>query len=227
MFDYRKGRGREGPRELLVNFKGYLQSDGYPVYDKFEHREEITSVGCLAHARRYFEQALKDHKEFAEYFIKRLQDLYAVEQRIRDEKSADEIILQLRKDISLPILNDLEAWLKETIMHVTPQSSIGKAVAYSLSRWKKLTAYVNDALLEIDNNLVENAIRPTVIGRKNYLFSGSHEGAERSAMIYSFIGSCKMNGINPEEWLADVLLRINDSKPSELHTLLPNYWKKG
>jgi transposase len=93
------------------------------------------------------------------------------------------------------------------------------------SRWDKLTQYIHNPLLEIDNNLVENAIRPTVLGRKNYLFSGSHQGAERSAMIYSFIGSCKINNINPCEWLADVLVKIKDTKASQLYTLLPNFWK--
>lgn len=93
------------------------------------------------------------------------------------------------------------------------------------ARWDKLTRYLDHGFLQIDNNLVENAIRPTVLGRKNYLFSGSHDAAQRSAMFYSFIGSCKMNNINPEEWLADVLDKIKETKTSQLSTLLPNNWK--
>ncbi len=226
LFDYNKSRGKDGPRKILKNFKGFLQSDGYSVYDEFGLKEEITLVGCMAHARRYFEKSLDSNKTEASYFISRLQEVYAVERTIREEKLEDQQIIMLRKEKSLPVLNELGLWLKDNIIHHPPQTPMGKAMAYSLSRWNKLTTYINHPLLEIDNNLVENAIRPTVLGRKNYLFSGSHEGAERSAMIYSFIGSCKINNINPSEWLADVLVKIKDTKSSELYTLLPNFWKK-
>lgn len=226
LFDYRDGRGREGPMELLKDYKGFIQTDGYGVYDLLDNREGITLTGCMAHARRYFEKALTNDKARADYFITQVQVLYAVEKRIRDEQLNNEEILALRQERSLPVLNRLEEWLKENIMQTTPATPIGKAIAYALSRWQKLTAYVHASILEIDNNLVENAIRPTVIGRKNYLFSGSHNGAKRSAMMYSFFGSCKMNGINPQEWLVDVLVKLPDTKASKLFTLLPNYWKK-
>ena len=107
----------------------------------------------------------------------------------------------------------------------TPESAIGKAIYYTLSRWNKLCNYIENADLQIDNNLIENSIRPIAIGRKNYLFAGSHKGAERAAMIYSFFGTCKMNNVNPQKWLADVLVKINDIKSSQLHTLLPHNWK--
>ena len=226
LFDYREGRGKVGPQELLKNYTGFIQSDGYPVYDAFEKRPGITLTGCMAHARRYFEKALGNDKVRADYFITQAQQLYAVEKQIRDEQLKGGNILALRKEKSLPVLNAMEAWLRDHIIQTTPTSPIGKAIAYSLSRWEKLTAYVYDPILEIDNNLVENAIRPTVIGRKNYMFAGSHDGARRSAMIYSFFGSCKMNNINPAEWLSDVLLKISDTKQSQLYSLLPNYWKK-
>ena len=226
LFDYQKGRGREGPQELLENYIGFLQTDGYAVYDVFENREGITLLGCMAHARRYFEKALGNDKIRAEYFIAKAQLLYAVERKIREEKLTAEQIISIREIESLPVLNELEGWLKENIIQVTPATPIGKAIAYSLNRWKKLTEYIKHPFLEIDNNLVENAIRPTVIGRKNYMFSGSHDGASRSAMIYSFFGSCKMNNINPQEWLSDVLLKISDTKQSQLYTLLPNYQTK-
>lgn len=227
LFDYCPGRGKEWPKEILKNYKGFIQTDGYAVYDDFDRHPDITSVGCMAHARRYFEKALVDNKELAEFFITKLQLVYEVEREIREQNKTDDEILLLRKEKSLPVLKEMERWLKENIIRTTPASAIGKAMAYSLTRWKKLTAYTEHPFLEIDNNLVENAIRPTVLGRKNYLFSGSHEGAQRSAMIYSFIGSCKMNGVNPQEWLADVLLKLPDTKSSQLFTLLPNFWKKG
>lgn len=226
LFKYCPGRGTEWPKEILKNYKGFIQTDGYKVYDCFDCRADITSVCCMAHARRYFEKALKEHKELSEYFITKLQVVYAVEKQIREEIKSEEEILFLRKEKSLPILNELEKWLKENTNH-PPRSPIAQAVAYTLSRWKKLTVYIEHPFLEIDNNLVENAIRPTVLGRKNYLFSGSHESAQRAAMFYSFFGSCKMNEVNSQEWLADVLVKLPETKTSELHKLLPNFWKKG
>ena len=112
-----------------------------------------------------------------------------------------------------------------TKQEVIPKSPIGKAIQYALTRWDKLSRYTENADLRIDNNQVENAIRPVAIGRKNYLFAGSHEGAKRAAMMYSFFGTCKLNNINPQEWLADVLTKINDTKLSQLHELLPQNWK--
>ena len=224
LFEYCPGRGQRWPKEILKNYKGFIQTDGYAAYDIFDRRTDITSVCCMAHARRYFEKALKSHKELAEYFIAKLQAVYAVEREIREENKSDEDILSLRREKSFPILNEVEQWLKENTNH-PPKSPIAQAVAYTLSRWKKLTVYIEHPFLEIDNNLVENAIRPTVIGRNNYFFSGSHESAQRAAMFYSFFGSCKMNDVNPQEWLADVLVRLPETKTSELYTLLPNYWK--
>lgn len=226
LFDYRPGRGSEGPKEILKTFKGFIQSDGYAVYDYFDRHPDITVTGCMAHARRYFEKALDNDGKRAEYFMRHVQQLYEVERIIRDEIKTGKEIIELRTQKSLPVLNHLQQWLEENINQVTPASPIGKAITYALARWKKLIAYTAEPFLQIDNNLVENAIRPTVIGRKNYLFSGSDDGAKRTAMIYSFTGSCKMNGINPEKWLADVLVKIPDTKASQLFKLLPNYWKE-
>jgi transposase len=227
LFDYRRGRGREGPRNLLKPFKGFLQTDGYSVYEEFGLNKEITLVGCMAHARRYFEKALDNDKLRAEYVLAELQKVYAVERQAKEPSLKTDEITKLRKEVALPVLESLHGWLKENLVQVLPQSPIGKAITYTLARWEKLIVYINHPQLKIDNNLVENAIRPTVLGRKNYLFSGSHDGAARSAMFYSFIGSCKMNGINPQEWLADVLTKIQDTKAPQLPTLLPNAWTRG
>ena len=225
LFDYRPGRGNAAPKEMLKHFRGFLQSDGYSGYEQFKHRKDIILVGCMAHARRKFEVSLKSNREPAEYFMTCLQKVYAVEREIKEGNLSNEEILCLRKERALPVLNELESWMQQNRLRFTDKEPIRKAINYTLPRWKKLTEYVYHPLLEIDNNLVENAIRPTVLGRKNYLFSGSHEAAQRSAMFYSFIGSCKMNGINPEEWLADILVKLPDTKTSQLYTLLPNYWK--
>jgi hypothetical protein len=228
LFDYREGRGREGPDEMLKNFRGFLQTDGYAVYDAFEKNGNITLVGCMAHARRYFEQALTSDRDLAQHVMQLLQQLYAVERKIKESETplSDERIVALRKEKSKPVLDELRAWLEDHLNIVTPSSPLGKAIAYMYARWNKLAIYVNHAQLNIDNNLVENAIRPSVIGRKNYLFSGSHHGARNSAIFYSFLGSCKMNGINPEEWLCDVLEKLPETRSSQLYTLLPNHWRK-
>lgn len=226
LFDYKPGRGKNGPAELLKNFKGYLQTDGYQVYEDYGKRDDITLVGCMAHARRYFEKALDSHRDKAQHVIEQLQKVYAVEREIKERNLPQNEIVDLRTEKSAPVLTEIKHWLDEHLYSVTPQSPLGKAIGYMHSRWENLTRYLIQGFLQIDNNLVENAIRPTVLGRKNYLFSGSHEAAQRSAIFYSFIGSCKMNGINPEEWLADVLDKIKETKTSQLSTLLPNHWKK-
>jgi transposase len=226
LFEYRPGRGSIWPKEFLKNYKGFIQTDGYSAYDGFKNHPGITLVGCMAHARRAFESALQNDKVRAEYYLNELQKVYAVERQIKEEQLSAQEITIFRNERSRPVLNALEIWLKENLTQTTPTSPIGKAIAYSLVRWKKLMTYLDHYFLEIDNNLVENAIRPTVLGRKNYMFSGSHEGAQRSAMMYSFLGSCKMNNVNPKEWLADVLLRLPDTKHSELIHLLPCNWVK-
>ena len=227
LFDYRQGRGREGPDEMLKDFKGFLQTDGYSVYDAYENREAVTLVGCMAHARRYFEQALNSDRERAEHVMKLIQKLYTTERKMREAESpmSDQEIVALRMEESKPVLDDLQKWLEEHLNIVTPKSPLGKAITYMYSRWHKLTVYIDHAHLNIDNNLVENAIRPTVLGRKNYMFAGNHEAAQRNAMYYSLMGSCKLNGINPYEWLIDVLERLPDTKSSQLYTLLPNNWQ--
>lgn len=226
LFDYKPGRGKNGPAEFLKNFKGFLQTDGYQVYEEYGKRDDITLVGCMAHARRYFEKALDSHRDKAQYVIELLQKVYAVERRIKDENLNNESVLELRKTTAAPLLAELKTWLDEHLYTITPQSPLGKAIGYTHARWENLTQYLNHAFLQIDNNLVENAIRPTVLGRKNFLFSGSHEAAQRSAMFYSFIGSCKMNNVNPEEWFADILSQPISAKNPNLHLLLPNNWQK-
>jgi transposase len=226
LFDYKPGRGKNAPAEFLKHFKGFLQTDGYQVYEDYGKREDITLVGCLAHARRYFEKALNSDRKRAGQIMELLQTVYMVEREAKELSLSEEDIVHLRIKKALPVLNEIKEWLDDHLYKVTPQSPLGKAIAYTHSRWDNLTRYLNHGFLSIDNNLVENAIRPTVLGRKNCLFSGSHEAAQKSAMFYTFTGSCKMNGINSEEWLADVLNKIKDTKISQLHTLLPNNWKK-
>ena len=225
LFDYREGRSREGPTEILNNFNGYLQSDGYGAYDAFGKRRDITLFHCMAHARREFDRAKDNDKERAEYALTEIQRLYAIERKCREAGLSYEDIAKERQEKSVPILKSLEDWMKVEYAQVTPKSSIGKAIYYSLSRWQALSLYAENGKLEIDNNLVENAIRPVAVGRKNYLFAGSHEAAKRAAMIYSLFACCKKHEVNPDEWLKDILNRINDHPINRIEELLPNNWK--
>jgi transposase len=222
-FDYRKGRGRDGPTKFLDGFRGALQSDGYHAYNEFQNREGITLLACMAHARRKFDQALSNDPDRAEYVLNRIQDLYAIEREARDQELSFDQRKKLRQEKSKPLLEELEAWLKAQLPEALPQSSIGKAITYTLKLWKRLGRYTEDGRWEIDNNLVENSIRGVALGRKNYLFAGSHEGAQRAAMMYSFLGSCKINEVEPFSWLKDVLIRIPDHSIQKLDELLPGY----
>lgn len=222
LFDYRQGRGREGPTEMLENFEGHLQTDGYGVYDSFD-TEKIKLLHCMAHARRYFDQALDNDRPRAEYALKEIQKLYVVEKQARENKLNHSQRYELRQQESIAVLEGIHDWLKNSILEVLPKSSIGQAIAYALPRWEKLMLYTTDGKLEIDNNPVENSIRPIAIGRKNYLFAGSHAAAERAAMIYSLLGTCKLKNIEPYTWLKNIFEVIPEHKANRLEELLPGY----
>jgi transposase len=224
-FDYQEGRGREGPVAVLKYFKGYLQTDGYAVYDFFKEEKDITVLHCMAHARRMFFEAKDNDKSIAEYALEQIGLLYNIERKAKDQQLDAEQILKLRQTEGVPVLESLGKWMKETYLKVLPKSAIGKALGYSISRWRELMLYATDGKLNIDNNPVENQVRPVAIGRKNYLFAGSHEAAKRSAMLYSLMGTCKLHGINPFIWLRDVLQRIASHPINKIEDLLPHNWK--
>ncbi|MBK7694805.1 MAG: IS66 family transposase [Saprospiraceae bacterium] len=226
IFSYQKGRSSEHLHNHISSFRGIIQVDGYAVYDQLEYINGINIVSCWAHTRRYFEQALENDKERAEYVLKKIRKLYLIEQRARDENMNIESRKDLRKAESKTILDEIKDYLEKNVNSILPTSAIGKAFAYTLKRWDKLTKYVELGQVEIDNNLVENVIRPIALGRKNYLFAGSHESAQRAAMIYSLLGTCKINNLNPMEWLHDIFLRINDHPINQIEDLLPHNWIK-
>lgn len=225
-FDYDASRAQGVPGEKLKNFRGHLQSDGYVGYKQFKNNPDITWMCCWAHSRRKFEAAMKNDLKRSEYVLEKIQRLYRLEHWIRVLKVSQENIVLLRQKIATPILHELKAWMLETIADpkVLPSSPIADAIKYTLKLWDELTVYTTDHRLQIDNNLVENKIRPVAIGRKNYLFMGSHKHAQYSAMLYSFFASCALNGINPEEWLQSVIEKISTTPIEERHTLLPNRW---
>jgi transposase len=225
LFDYRQGRGREGPTECLKDFTGYLQTDGYAVYEDFDKKPGITLLHCMAHARRKFDEAKGNDLVRASYVLAEMQKLYALERQARDNELSHDDLCQQRQQQAVPVLDDLKTWMLENYKAVLPQSTIGQAMHYSLQRWDKLCLYTTNGRLQMDNNLVENAIRPVAIGRKNYLFAGSHNGARRAAVLYSFLGTCKINDVNPFEWLRHLLNVIPTHPVNKLHQLLSNNCK--
>jgi hypothetical protein len=178
----------------------------------------------VAHARRYFIEAASNDKTRYDYFAGKLQILYKLEETLRQENASSEEVLAKRQEIALPTLQHLHQWLKENLTQVLPQSAIGKAIGYALARWEKIMLYAQDGILQIDNNLIENQIRPVAVGRKSYLFCGSHESAQRAAIIYSLFGTCKLHNINPQDWLLDVLHKLPSRKANNIDDLLPQIW---
>jgi transposase len=220
-FDYRQTRGREGPRSLLQNFTGYLQSDGYNAYNELGPPGKITHLACWAHARRKFEHALNNDPVKAGKMLLWIQKLYDIERQAKQNGLLAEQIKELRQIASVPILAEIEEWLISQKPLVLPKSAIGVAVNYTLGLWARLKKYVDDGHLQIDNNLVENSIRPVALGRKNYLFAGSHDGAKRAAVIYSLLATCKLNNIEPFGYLKNLLQIIPDYPTNQLQNLLP------
>ncbi|WP_458252023.1 IS66 family transposase [Sphingobacterium cellulitidis] len=226
LFDYSPTRAGISAVPMLGNFKGYLQIDGYAVYEKYGKKKEVTHLACWAHSRREFEKALDNDKTRAEKALLLIQKLYATERKAREENLSPQQIKELRLAESLPVINELGKWLFEEIKNTLPKSQIGKAMAYAYARWDALSAYLYEGNLLIDNNLVENAIRPVALGRKNYLFAGSHQAAQRSAMIYSFFAICKKHEVNPFQWLKYTLQNIMSINHKNLKDLYPQNYKK-
>jgi transposase len=181
----------------------------------------------MAHARRKFVEARLNDQARADYVLEQIQELYAIERQADREQLPAQEILKLRQDKAVSILEALGKWMQQAYTEVLPQSAIGKALAYSITRWDKLMMYTTDGKLNIDNNPVENTIRPVAVGRKNYLFAGSHEAAQRSAVLYSLLGTCKLHDINPFEWMKSVLEKISSHPINKISELLPHAWNKG
>ena len=232
LFDYRDGRSRAGPGEILKGFKGTLQSDGYSVYETLGGlHPDWKRLGCMAHVRRKFHEALQDQPERARWFIGRIALLYGIEKDLRagDAKAGERFAR--RQAASVPVLEEIRARLGELnpekpASGVLPKSPLGKAVRYALNQWEYVRAYVDDGKWEIDQNLVENAIRPSCVGKKNWLFIGSPGAGWRSAVIYTMIINCQRRGINPIDWMNDVFRRLPSTLSQNAHELLPAHWKK-
>ncbi len=224
LFDYQRGRDTECLHPKVKSHKGYLQSDGYKVYDALAGLDNLILVNCMAHARRKFFESQQNDPRRAEIVLGFIQQLYKIEEDLRTKAMDASIVLEWRQEKSKPILDQFKVWLEQEQINTLPKSTIGLAIDYTLNRWDKLTVFITDSTLEIDNNRIENAIRPLALGRKNYLFVGSDEGGQRAAMMYSFFASCKIHNLNPLEWLTDVLRRIANHPINQIDELLPHKW---
>ena len=228
MFYYDRGsRGGKVAREILGAYKGAVQCDGYDAYDQFEKNDNITVYGCWAHARRKFVDALNENNRLATEALCFIRKVYKVESDANKAGlNADERKEQ-RLKISYPTIRLFETWMKETYLKVLPNSKMGDAIEYTYSLLPRLSRYVNDGRINIDNNLIENAIRPLALGRKNYLFCGNDASAYRAAIVYSLISTCKAADVDPRTWMEDVLRKIPyyQRDQRDLAELLPFNWK--
>jgi transposase len=225
IYDYTPSRSQTAPQKFLKGYRGYLQADAYPGYDIIYKSGEIIEVGCWAHARRKYEEITKAAKEpgLADVAIDFIGKLYDVERQAKHLTPPQR--KYYRRRYSKPILKRFHRWLKRYQKETLPKSPIGKAIAYTLNHWRAFNNYCRDGVLNIDNNTAERAIKPLVLGRKNWLFAGSPDGAKKAAILYSLIETCKINGINPFTYLKDVLTRLPTTLIKDLNQLLPYNWK--
>jgi transposase len=227
ILEFREGRGQEGLKEKLQNFSGTIQTDAYEVYNAFRRTlPAIKRIGCLAHARRKFYQAALEGSRAALWFISQIRHLYVIEDQARTwEAQARKL---WRRQNAPPIWKALKKRALELKADPSclPQSTLGKAVRYFLNEYTALAGYLRWGHFQIDNNLVENAIRPAVVGRKRWLFIGHPEAGWRSAVIYSILLSCRRRGLNPQDYLQDVLARLPSMKSNEIDQLLPSRWQQ-
>jgi len=228
LFTYCKGKGIVAAQDFYSKLKNcVIQSDGYAVYENFVKRyPELNHAGCMAHARRYFTEAKSFEEKNCIWMLTKIQQLYDIERNAREKNYTIEARLELRKQYSQPILDEMYAWLKEQFISPGKKNAYKKAIAYMLKHWKELNYFCKDGRVEIDNNLMENKIRPITLGRKNFLFAGNHEAAQDNAMIYSLMGTCVAHDINPEEWLTTILELINDWPINRIEELLPQNFHK-
>ena len=211
LYRYRPTRSGDVVRDILANYQGYVQSDGYSGYDHLSRTPGITHMGCLAHARRKFIEVNKGRKKtrgkkkaamgLADEALDYIGELYRIEKYAREKKFSFDRIRELRQTKSKPILDRFKMWIDAHHPQVPPKSLLGKAIQYTLNQWERLVVYIEEGYLKPDNNVAENAIRPFVLGRKNWLFSGAPKGADASATFFTLIETAKSNGLEPYAYL--------------------------
>jgi transposase len=225
--EFNQSRGRDGPRQRLRGFRGTMQTDGYELYDALrkEQPRALKRIGCTAHARRKFYKALLESCSEALWFIGQMRQLYQLERELKDASPEERRQGRLRKAPALWLAMKRRAEAIRADPRVLPKSTLGNAARYLLNEYTALVGYLRDGRFEIDSNLVENDVRPSAVGKKRWLFIGHPDAGWRSAVIYTLIQSCRRYGINPQEYLTDVLERLPSMTSSEVCELLPANWK--
>jgi transposase len=225
--EFHQSRGRDGPRERLRGFRGTMQTDGYELYDALRKEQPSTlkRIGCVSHARRKFYKALQESCSEALWFIGQMRQLYQLERELKDACPQERRRGRLQKAPAIWLAMKRRAEVLRADPRVLPQSTLGKAARYLLNEYTALVGYLRDGRFEIDSNLVENDVRPSAVGKKRWLFIGHPDAGWRSAVIYTIIQSCRRYGINPQEYLTDVLGRLPSMTTSQVPELLPSRWK--
>ena len=223
-YQYHPTRAGKIPSDMLRDYKGFIQTDGYDGYQELGSQPGIVHVGCWAHARRKFFEAreVSKTKGSADVALASIDALFKFERTFREQDLTPKQFTQRRREQAEPVLEKLRLWLNERESQVPPSTTLGKAIGYTVGQWPKLIRYLDSPLLGPDNNACERTIRPFVVGRKNWLFSGSPAGAEASAAWYSLIETSKLNGIEPYLYLCYILARLPASdNPEDYRFLLP------
>jgi transposase len=227
-FEWKTSRAAECLEKIIpVNFRGQLQCDGYSAYGAFASgREGIELAACLAHIRREIYEAKDQDPRVAGFLLKHIQNLYRIECRLRRHRAGPALRQAVREAESRPIFLRLQKALLTVKARYLPKSALGKAIAYALAQWPRMELWLRHGQIEIDNNLVENAIRPTALGKKNWLFFGDANAGQRSAIIYTIIENCRLQGIDPYAYLHDVLTRLPGMTNHQIAELTPQAWAK-
>jgi transposase len=224
-FHYDMGsRSGDTARKLIGGYRGAVQTDGYEVYESFENAPGKRMIGCWAHVRRKFVEALDENRKYASEAIVYIGKLYKIEAEMREAGLSAEEVRERRQKESYPLIQEFEKWMDAVADKFKPKSRMGKALVYTYTLLPRLSRYVLDGRYNIDNNGIENAIRPLALGRKNYLFAGNHDAAVRAAIVYSLFSSCKAAGIEARAWLEDILICL-PSHEGDLADLLPGNWR--
>lgn len=229
-YQYAPSRSGKVAEKFLKGYEGYVQTDGYAGYNFLDDKPGIIHCGCWAHVRRKFNDVVKaaggkyKSKGKANHALSLIHELYLVEREAKNKGFDEDKTYQLRQEKSKPIVEELGIWLKENAFKIPPRSLLGKAFNYTLSQWPRLIKYLDNGLVKMDNNLIENAIRPFVIGRKNWLFSVTPKGAEASAAFYSLIETAKANGLEPYKYLRYLFEKFPYAESAEdIFDLMPMY----
>jgi transposase len=226
LFRFTPRHVQDGPKEFLRGYKGYVLADASNVYERLYEAEDVTEVGCWAHCRRYFYEALASDKERALAGIGFIGQLYDIDNDIKKKDLAPTARTEERRKRSAPILKAFRIWLEIEKLTALPKSPIGKAIAYALNHWVPLNRFLEDGRLRLDNNRSELELRRQAVGRKNWLFVGNDDGAEWNAIAVSLIASCALHGIEPWAYLRDVLILLPDWPKGRILELAPKFWKQ-